>query len=561
MIKIFKKLAVSLASIVAASAAALSITSFAGWEQIGFLGDLNNDRKLTVADMVIMTKHLLCDESLTEKNGYDLAGKFIGIQGKDGFLAEEFLETADVNQDGRIDIYDMIFLRKAVLASGYGMDVWEWKEEAAITQTTVSASTQTAPMSTTATAAPEFISPPIYDLYGSLPSQGEAEIAVFYVDFPDCKYDYMPTASEIEKFVFGNANENDPNYPFESMSAFYDRSSKGAMKLKGKAYTYTTKQNKAAYEGDVWHVALVDEIISEFDASVDFSEFDGDGDKVIDAVLISVPTAAGDDNWWASAGAFGGETQNRADGMDIGHVIVGNAQIESADDHRNFNSSYLHEMGHCMGLPDFYLYGTDDFQGMHGSAGFEMMDDAICDFGAASKLMLGWYAPEQVQVYGKSDGTKKFTLKSGQTNDGNCLIIPVGNLNKNYNSEFFILEYTDLSGNNKGLTDEWWRSTGSGVRMYHVEAAVTGDYWYNTYKYSSGNDEATNNNNGRRFIRLVGEGADETDNLFRTGAVIDSGTPDFKAYDANGGRTADMGITVNIGEKNGDSYEITVSAD
>lgn len=560
MSKILKRLAVYLASIAAASAAAFSITSFADWEQIGLLGDLNSDRKLTVADMVIMTKHLLGGEGLTEKNGYDLAGKIIGIQGNDGFLAEKFLETADVNQDGRIDIYDLVFLRKAILTNGYGMEVWEWKEETAQPQTTASTSTHTTSAVTTVTAAPSFISPPIYDLYGSMPSQGNAEIAVFYVDFPDCKYEYMPTASDIEKFVFGNANENDSNYPFESMSAFYERSSKGAMKLNGKAYTYTTKQNKAAYEGDTWHIALVEEIIAEFDASVDFSRFDGDKDKVIDAILISVPTAAGDDNWWCAAGIFGGETQNRADGMDIGHVIVGNAQIESADDHRDFNSSYLHEMGHCMGLPDYYLYGTDDFQGMHGSAGFEMMDDAICDYGAASKLMLGWYTSEQVQVYEKSYGTKTFTLKSGQTNDGNCLIIPVGDLNKNYNSEFFILEYTDLNGNNKGLTDEWWRSTGSGVRMYHVEAEITGDNWYNTYKYSSGNNEATNYNNGRRFIRLVGEGTDDTDNLFRTGDVIDSGLFDFKAYDANGGRTIDMGITVSIGEKIGDSYKITVSA-
>lgn len=559
MIKILKKFAVCLASAAAATAAAFSINSFAGWEQIGLLGDLNSDKKLTVADMVIMTKHLLGGETLTEKNGYDLAGKFIGIRGEEGFLAEKFLETADVNQDGRIDIYDLILLRKALLTGGHGMDVWEWKEEVTQTQTTASTSTQTTSEVTTATAASSFITPPIYELYGSMPSQGEAKAAVFYVDFPDCKYEYIPSASEIENVVFGTSNENDQNYPFESMSAFYKRSSKGAVKLSGKAYTYTTKQNKAAYEGDAWHVALVDEIIAEFDASVDFSEFDGDGDKVIDTILISVPTAAGDDNWWASAGAFGGESRSRADGMDIGHVIVGNAQIESADDHRNFNSSYLHEMGHCMGLPDFYLYGADDFQGMHGSAGFEMMDDAICDFGAASKLMLGWYTPEQVQIYGKSSGTKTFTLKSSQTNDGNCLIIPVGDLNKNYNSEFFILEYTDLSGNNKGLTDEWWRSTGSGVRMYHVEASITGDQWYNTYKYSSGNDEATNNNNGRRFIRLVGEGTDETDNLLRTGDVIDSNMPDFKAYDANGGRTADMGITINIGEKNSDSYEVTVS--
>lgn len=558
MNRFFRRLIMTFISCTAVSAGLISASAFADWKQIGFLGDLNGDRNINVADAVIMTKHLLNDEPLTSANGYDVKGKYIGINGGDAFLADKILQTADINQDGRIDVYDMVMLRKQIiLQSGYA--VWEWIEEETSTTVSTTASPTTASTSTTSVPSDKFINPPIYNLYGSLPSQNDAELVVFYVDFPDCKYSYNPTVEEIENIAFGAENESDRNYPFESMSAFYRRSSKGAMNLEGKAYTYTAKNNKSYYEGDAWHVAIIDEILDEFDAEIDFSQFDGDNDKIIDSILISVPENAGDDNWWASAGAYGGDYTKKVDGMGIGHVIVGNAEIKSADDYANFNSSYLHEMGHCMGLPDYYLYGVEDFQGMHGSAGFELMDDANCDFGAVSKLMLGWYKPEQVKIYDKNSGSAVFTLNETSLDDSDCLIIPCGELDSNYYSEYFVVEYAGMRKNNSILANEWWRATGEGVRVYHVSAEVGGVPPYNTFVYSSGNDTETNYNNGRRFIRLVGEGTDSTDNYFHTGDIIDSSISGFKWYDADGNMTVSPEITIEVGEIGTDTCTVTVN--
>lgn len=552
----FRRIIMTAVSFTAVSAGLISASAFADWTQIGFLGDLNGDRKITVADAVVMTKHLIGEVPLTSANGYDVKGKYIGINGGEGFIAKKFLETADINQDGRVDIYDMIALRKHIVSQS-GFTIWEWIEES--TTTTVPTTTSSSVTTTTATASKGFINPSIYELYGSLPSQNDAELIIFYVDFPDCKYSFTPSAEQIENIAFGSENDNDNNYPFESMSAFYNRSSKGAMSLNGKAYTYTTKNDKSYYEGDVWHVSLIDEIIAEFDSTVDFSQFDGDNDKIIDSILISVPESAGDDNWWASAGAYGGDFQKKVDGMNIGHVIVGNAEIKSADRYANFNSSYLHEMGHCMGLPDYYLYGLEDFQGMHGSAGFEMMDDANCDFGAVSKLMLGWYKPEQIQIYDKNSGNGTFTLNESSLENSNCLIIPCGELDRNYYSEFFMVEYSGMRKNNSILSGEWWRATGEGVRVYHVSAEVNGEPPYNTFTYSSGNDEATNYNNSRRFIRLVGDGTDSTDNYFHTGDVIDSSISEFNWYDADGNMSIDPEIEISVESHNEDDYCITIS--
>lgn len=551
MNKAFKRFIISAAAAALTATASVTLNVFAAWKQIGMLGDLNHDGVVNVADAVLLTKHLLSDTPLSSDNGYNVKGKYIGIGENEASLAKKFLDTADIDQNGVVDIYDLVIMRQQII-SGKFTPVREWFAESETTTATAATSS-----GETTTTAAKFISPPVRDLYGSLPSQGDAEILVFYVDFPDCTYNYMPECDEIKKIAFGDENTKNSNYPFESMSAFYDRSSKGAMKLDGEVYRYTAKNNKSSYEGDVWHIDLVNEIIAEMDKSVDFSKFDGNGDKIVDAILINVPEAAGGDNWWPAAGQFGGDSHNRADGMDIGHVIVGNAEIISATDYKGFNSTYLHEIGHCMGLPDYYLYGVDDFQGLHGAAGFELMDDANCDFGAASKLMLGWYTPEQVQIFGENDTSRTFKLNSSVSGDSNCVIIPRGKIDDNYNSEFFIIEFAELKGNNAALKDEWWRAVGEGVRIYHVSAEVTGDAFYNTFKYSSGNDDETDSNNGRRFIRLVGEGTDDSQNFY-TGGIVDSSADGFKWYDDNGKMTIDPNISVNVEFTEGSGYSVAI---
>ena len=330
------------------------------------------------------------------------------------------------------------------------------------------------------------------------------------------------------------------------------------MNLKGKAYRYTCKKNISSYHGDVFKADFTTEVLKNMDDQVDYTQFDADHDNPIDAILFCVPRSSDEQEWWPCAGGFGGNYWMKVDGMNIGHVITGNAAIKSDSDYSNYVSTYLHEMGHCMGLPDYYLYDVEDFEGMHGSAGYDLMDEAYSDFSSVSKLMLGWYREDQIQVYDPSKGEQTFTLRNGQSDEGNCLIIPRGTLDSQYKSEYFILEYTTLDANNSQVKGHfWWRPTGSGVRLLHIEATEEDDGWRKFFRYESGNDEATDYNNGRRFIRLVDDG--DKDNLLRKGSVVNSSTPGFAWYDSSGRFTEDPNITITVGEKNGDSYTVTVS--
>ena len=277
------------------------------------------------------------------------------------------------------------------------------------------------------------------------------------------------------------------------------------------------------------------ECLNAFNDSTDFSQFDADGDNLIDAVVISVPESAGDDYWWCEAGPSNGYA---VDGVRVGDVVTGNAEV-TEDSHSGFVDSYLHEMGHCMGLPDYYLYHSDDIEGLHGNAGTELMDtDAHSDFGCFSKLMLGWYHSDQIQVFDESNGTEQtFTLNNAQTNDGNCLILPYGEWNGNYFSEYMMLEYVTPDGNNSDINNNqnfnFFCEVGNGIRVYHVRADVspeTGNQ--RAFIYENNAEYHWESDNGIRVLRLANDA--EGGNVFQTGDVINGNISGFHWYDNKG---------------------------
>lgn len=477
--------------------------------QTGWRGDVNYDGRLSVADIVVLQKHLSGIESLS---------------------ADMFEEFADVTADGRVNIADLALLKKCLDGGTEWIGIFEEQTE----------------------PEPEvkpFINAPIEAFGASLPSQDEASLVIFYVDFPDCTYENKLTAEEVQNIAFGEENTESQYYPFESMSAFYDRSSKGAMNLTGKVFSYTAQNSISYYNED--KVALAKECFEAFNESEDFSQYDKDSDGMIDATLFTVPVSANEDHWWPCAGGFG-DYEYTVDGVKVGHIITGNAE---PSDPMNFNSSYLHEMGHCMGLPDYYLYYSDDFDSMHGSAGTELMDaDAYSDFCSYSKLMLGWYREDQISVYDSAQGSQTFTLKNAQTDEGNCVIVPCGTLDENYFSEYFIIEYSTDGGNNTGIANLWWQEVESGVRIHHVYSEIYSDYWWTYPKYQNGSEFTGMNDDGIRLIRLVNDG----NGPFRTGDIVSEETSGFGWYDSSENETIDTGITISIGELTEEGYTITI---
>ncbi len=520
-----------------AAASAMTLSASAEFIRLGYRGDVNRDEAVNVLDIVKLQKILF---------------------GMDHLQDDVTVKLTDMDDDDAITAFDLAIIKKTILNKS-------WYDIYIEVETTTEPTTDWTEPSTEPPTEPttEYIEPVepvtwneavIAECDAGLPSHGNGNLVVFYVDFPDCRYTTDFSEEQLRQIAFGASDESDPCYPFESMSAFYARSSKGALDLNGTVIRYTTKENQAVYDND--KVKIVEECYEAFKDTVDFSQYDGDGDGKIDATLITVPTAAGDDAWWPCAGGFG-DPYYEVDGKTLGHLITGNAEVVSLADYKNFNSSYLHEMGHCMGLPDYYLYSSDDYEGFHGDAGSELMDaDAYSDFGCFSKLMLGWYKQNQVSVYDASLGSQTFSLYNAQTDNGNCVIIPNGSLDGQYFSEYFILEYVTPDGNNCGLPrDRWWETIGSGIRIYHAKADLQRDYWWTFLKYQNGSEYCGGNDDGIRLVRLVGDG----EGVFTTGDVISSGTSGFGWYDANENESVNPGVTITVGELVDGQYQVTIA--
>lgn len=547
-----KKIGAALTALAAAAQTAAVTPSHAAagereavyyYEEIGYyLGDINNNYSVDIGDAVLLQQWLLAMD--TDSSAH--------------------IMRADMDHDDDLDILDMILLRQ-VLASGQTTEWVELRDTQPETSTTTEESTATTTTSTTETttetttvttsaADEDFMDAPITAVKPTVLSKGKNKLVMFVVDFPDCKFKKTYTVDQIKEISFGPENTSSRYYPLESVTAYYNRASYGALDMEADIYTYTAKNNIDTYvtsdaSGTKWADSskLAEEIMSAYDAQIDFSQYDVNNDGTMDTILMSVADNASDDGWWPCSGSYAG--RQRFDGVIPGNIIIGNT---SPTDTEAYNNTWIHELGHAMGLPDYYKYSNFEGQsqyGLNGDAGTEMMDDAYGDMCAFSKLMYGWYKPSQVQVY--EGGTQTYTLASSQV-EGGCIIIPCGDL-KGYLSEYMVIEYATHEGNNA----TWWLFENGGIRVMHCEASVTDGYWGAEFTWNNYAMNYDSTNLGRRVLRLANES--EGGSFFTSGSVIDGSISGFHWYDSNGKETVDVGCKITVGELADGRYTITIS--
>lgn len=369
----------------------------------------------------------------------------------------------------------------------------------------------------------------------NLSSTGDINIPVFVVDFPDCTYaDTVISGKELYQSIFG---ENDS----KSVTSFYKTSSYGNLNITGDVYTYTASKNIAEYEAmeDEGYEALIMEMFEALDDDIEFSDYDSNEDSVLDTFIVCIPTGGDVDYWYGSQHVWYTNDDFSVDGIYPDYYVLCDSQADSSDI-AYFQKTLWHELGHCMGLPDYYLYGvTDDYDGMHGIAGYEVMDDMEADFCQFSKIQLGWLNDQQVQVYDYDDEEESYFIPAAS--QGGCLVIfKEGTTDTdNFQSEYFVVEYDTPTGNFEG----YFSDDDAGIRIIHADAETTYDGYYYDYKYNGyseyyGDGEV-------RVIRRVNDSGD----FFKVGDTISYGEKDFKWYNDEGDYK--ISITMDDYDENG----------
>ncbi|HOJ44696.1 MAG TPA: hypothetical protein PK340_01490 [Bacilli bacterium] len=347
----------------------------------------------------------------------------------------------------------------------------------------------------------------------STPTIGDVPILVIpisFTDFPcaDLIGGCQVVKDDIEKAFF----EDEEDILWHSVASYYQASSYEQLRFYGEVSPWYTPSVSAAQlaEGgryDVTNDVMRPAITWYRETYADnLTRLDTDGDGFIDAVyfIYSVPANAKedplvDDNrvFWAytkydNAGVantdrpgvfhYGWSSYDfmYKDGYlerdEQGRIVRGD------DDEPIFHPwtdsqgklevdahTYIHEIGHFLGLPDYYTYDSD--RGDWGSAGgIDMMDYNVGDHNGFSKAVFGWLTPKVV-----TKPTDVSLRPLYQQPD--VAIIPI-NYDDTLLDEYLLIEYYQPQGLNK--KDSLQQFAGyyprtfsiDGIKIYHVDARL-----------------------------------------------------------------------------------------
>lgn len=299
-----------------------------------------------------------------------------------------------------------------------------------------------------------------------LSSKGNQKLLVFLVDFPDVPHGASQTVSAASAKLNG---PGDPaEYPFESVNGFYSRSSYNQLYLTSDVYGwYRAKHNREYYnttggrEGDF---AIIEEVLDAYNSQVDYSQYDRNNDGLIDGIYIFY---TGSDNGWGNFwwyykwDVWTTKTWHGVSPREYAKQWYANPWSASGP----FSSARnpCHEIGHLLGLPDYYDYnstvGPDG-----GVGGFDMMHGNWPDHNTFSKYLLDWTQP--IVIGGNPHDTSGALYPVGDSQSQNSVMIMPG-LNPNSWSEFFLTENRNAGYGND--PNDW---TKDGLTVWHVDATL-----------------------------------------------------------------------------------------
>ena len=336
--------------------------------------------------------------------------------------------------------------------------------------------------------SPETIGPPatLFTLppgWIGMPTEGDVKVFALLIDFPDYPHAAANTLGSVNEKLFGAGSPSD--FPYESLAAYYDRSSYGQLILSGGATLgwYRTAHNRSTIsQTTTGRENLIKEALGYFNAQGhDFSQYDNDGDGVIDYFLViwSGPDTGWAGFWWGYQTTFS-DSSFSIDGKRLRKYSW---QWESNPWPGTFSPRVtIHETGHALGLPDYYDYdpglGPDG-----GVGGLDMMDLNRGDHNCFSKWVLDWISPTVVA----SGSRTPFLAPSGTSTDA-ILVMPNVDPNDPF-GEFFMVQNRYRAGN-----DNTTGYPADGLLIWHVDATLN----------TSGNDYLYNNSyTAHKLLRLM----------------------------------------------------------
>ncbi len=333
------------------------------------------------------------------------------------------------------------------------------------------------------------------------PTVGSPAVLVIPVDFSD-----VTAASKGYDIAKLNAAfaSNDPNDGFYSVYEYYKISSYGKLTVdftilenwfrpKNNSSYYASSTDSEGYaNGDQ---IIIDEALAYLSTFMDLSDFDSDGNGVIDAIVIvhTLDINENVDFYWAyrywnyytdSDGYY-----YEYDGVSANDYLWASFDFlhESYDENDNVDYSdntvmntytFIHEFGHVLGADDYY-----DTSGRSEGplCGMDVMDSMLGDHNAFTKFNYGWLTTSRLVV---CEGSVTLTLEAFSKNGDTVIIANNWDDSLGAYQEYYIIVYYTSDGLNAG--DDAGYFTRDGIVVYHVNASLyrdvyEGETYYDVY--------------------------------------------------------------------------------
>ena len=338
--------------------------------------------------------------------------------------------------------------------------------------------------------------------YHYLPKSGTDKILVV----PFQTTDYRFTTSELtllKNAFFGEVSDTG----WQSVASYYNTSSYGALTITGTVTDPVTLNataseleetaSKQSSNNTTYTSTILPQVLSALDDSIDFSDYDTDGDGYIDAVwLVYAPPYNGNsDLYWAyttwatSNTTFDGKKACLYSWASKDFLTAGKYKKTSllGDTYLADAHTFIHETGHMLGLDDYYSYdaGKDKTSSTYYDSplgGVDMMDFNIGDHDAFSKYLLGWKTPTLITEEYLEANNNTLTLSSF-TETGQSYLLPVYSSDDkvSYNNtpfdEYLLIEYYTPTGLNEKDSESVYTAnlgtyTKPGILVTHINATI-----------------------------------------------------------------------------------------
>lgn len=309
-----------------------------------------------------------------------------------------------------------------------------------------------------------------------MPTRGTVNVLALPVCFSD--YPSFSSRDDLHDKLFG---DGDPGaFPYESVSAYYDRSSYGQLHIQGDVLPWydTGSARSAVGTRNGAQERLIEQALDAYDATQAdrgwASRYDNDGDGVIDYLIV---IWTGPHNGWAGFW-WGYQTYFEDSGYSVGGRRLGTYSWQwehkysgSPPADRSYDPLVtIHETGHALGLPDYYDY-QPGYGPEGGVGGLDMMDYNWGDHNLFSKWLLDWLTPVVM-----SDGYGPVAL-AASGGSGEALVIMPG-VGGGAFHEYFLVENKWRTGNNADMP-------AGGLAVWHVDARLDPGTGYRDYLYDN----------------------------------------------------------------------------